>query len=109
MLDQAVDGDDISDPSPDQLHGTYPPQFDPQQQPQQPPTSNDFYQPPPTSGQPQMLPQTSNPPGSADGQFGNMGELIDPNDPMLDADPFGLSASMHYPTSYAFEQPPHQR
>jgi hypothetical protein len=30
--------------------------------------------------------------------------MIDPNDPMLDADPFGLSASMHYPTSYSFDQ-----
>jgi len=31
-----------------------------------------------------------------------MGQAIDSNDPMLDADPFGLSASMRqYPTSYA--------
>lgn len=26
--------------------------------------------------------------------------LFDPYDPMLDADPFGLSASMHFPTMY---------
>lgn len=35
-----------------------------------------------------------------------MGQAIDANDPMLDADPFGLSASMHYPTAYS-DQPPH--
>lgn len=40
---------------------------------------------------------------TSSGPFAN--EMIDPNDPMLDADPFGLSASMHYPTSYSFEQP----
>lgn len=33
-------------------------------------------------------------------------QAIDPNDPMLDADPFGLSASMHFPTSYSFDHPP---
>ena len=103
MLEQA-DPDDISDPSPDRLHGNYPPQFN---QHQQPPTS-DYYQAP-MSEQPQMMSQqamqaSSNPP-STDGQFSTMGEMIDPNDPMLDADPFGLSASMHYPTSYSFEQP----
>lgn len=30
----------------------------------------------------------------------NMNHLFDPYDPMLDADPFGLSASMHFPTMY---------
>lgn len=30
-------------------------------------------------------------------------DMIDPNDPMLDADPFGLTASMHYPTSYSYD------
>lgn len=35
------------------------------------------------------------PPGSAG---------FDPYDPMLDADPFGLSASMHFPTSYSYDQ-----
>lgn len=33
--------------------------------------------------------------------FNNMNNhLFDPYDPMLDADPFGLSASMHFPTMY---------
>ncbi|KAK3197511.1 hypothetical protein GRF29_216g413566 [Pseudopithomyces chartarum] len=32
--------------------------------------------------------------------FNGMNNLFDPYDPMLDADPFGLSASMHFPTMY---------
>jgi hypothetical protein len=94
MLDQ-TDGEDNSDPSPDRLHGTYPPQFD-----QMNPATTDFYRPsinvPPQMGPPQPNPDVQG------GPFGN--DMIDPNDPMLDADPFGLSASMHYPTAYSFEQ-----
>jgi len=30
--------------------------------------------------------------------------MFDPFDPMLDADPFGLSASMHFPTPFGFDQ-----
>jgi hypothetical protein len=99
MLDQP-DPDDNSDPSPDQLHGTYPPQFEQMNQP--PPTTNNFFQPGMTA--PPQIPQgmsgQMNGPGG--GQFGD--EMIDPGDPMLDADPFGLTASMHYPTSYSFDQ-----
>jgi hypothetical protein len=91
MLDQP-DAEDTSDPSPDQLHGTYPPQFDHHQ-----PSTSDYYQPPMSA----PLPMTSQP----QLQFGHMGEIIDPDDPMLDADPFGLSASMHYPTNYHFGSP----
>lgn len=29
---------------------------------------------------------------------------FDPYDPMLDADPFGLSASMHFPTQFTFQE-----
>ncbi|KAK5173737.1 uncharacterized protein LTR77_002418 [Saxophila tyrrhenica] len=94
MLDQP-DPDDNSDPSPDQLHGTYPPQFEQMH----PPPTSDFYQAP-LNGPPQMQPPQQVP---AEGQFGL--EMIDPNDAMLDADPFGLSASMHYPTSYSFDKP----
>ncbi|PIB01175.1 hypothetical protein CB0940_01671 [Cercospora beticola] len=50
--------------------------------------------------QPQMVPPTSHP---------GTGDYVDPNDPMLDADPFGLSASMHYPQSYAGPQYHDQR
>jgi hypothetical protein len=41
---------------------------------------------------------------SESGAYTSIPHMIDPNDPMLDADPFGLSASMHYPTSYSFDQ-----
>ncbi|KAM3415567.1 hypothetical protein BST61_g9088 [Cercospora zeina] len=51
-------------------------------------------------GQPQMVPPTSHP---------GIGDYVNPNDPMLDADPFGLSASMHYPQSYAGPQYHDQR
>lgn len=34
------------------------------------------------------------------------GYLINPEDPSLDADPFGLTASMQYSTSYSFEPEP---
>jgi len=30
-------------------------------------------------------------------------QLMDPFDPMLDLDPFGLSASMQFPTSFSFD------
>ena len=35
---------------------------------------------------------------------GGAHHLLDPFDPMLDADPFGLSASMHFPTPFNFDQ-----
>ena len=42
---------------------------------------------------------------SAASTGGGVGAFIDPYDPMLDADPFGLTASMHFP-NYTF--PPMQ-
>ncbi|KZF22159.1 hypothetical protein L228DRAFT_147491 [Xylona heveae TC161] len=35
--------------------------------------------------------------------FGAVNQLFDPFDPSLDADPFGLSASMHFPSQFSFE------
>jgi hypothetical protein len=32
-----------------------------------------------------------------------MNNVFDPYDPMLDADPFGLSASMHFPTQFSYD------
>ena len=32
------------------------------------------------------------------------GQLFDPYDPMLDADPFGLTASMHFPSPFTFQE-----
>jgi hypothetical protein len=136
MLDH-VDQQDVgeaSDTSPTQLQGSYPPQFDQAQQQQQAPPPQppqEYYQQSfgaqPSVQQHNMQPQqqyaeqqqpapqamaASQPqqaPQSAGGQFG-MSSIIDPNDPMLDADPFGLSASMHYPTAYsALDHPQNAR
>lgn len=106
--DADADGDG-EDPSADHMQGQYPPQFEQQRQqrqPQQVATSNGFYQQQPVQAHPQMMPQQQMPVATSsgahvDGQF----EMIDPGDPMLDADPFGLSASMHYPTAYQFGEP----
>lgn len=38
------------------------------------------------------------------GAFGNSNQLLGHFEPMLDADPFGLSASMHFPTPFSYEQ-----
>lgn len=51
----------------------------------------------------QNSPFANNPPLSTNEgnhSFNGMNQLFDPYDPMLDADPFGLSASMHFPTMY---------
>ncbi|KAL5388803.1 hypothetical protein DPSP01_002908 [Paraphaeosphaeria sporulosa] len=51
----------------------------------------------------QNPPYTNNGPvaaNEANHAFNGMNHLFDPYDPMLDADPFGLSASMHFPTMY---------
>ena len=36
--------------------------------------------------------------------FGSMNQMFDPFDPMLDADPFGLTASMQFPTQFSFQE-----
>jgi len=35
--------------------------------------------------------------------YSSMTQLLDPYDPMLDMDPFGLSASMQFPTQFSFD------
>ena len=35
--------------------------------------------------------------------FSSVAQLLDPYDPMLDMDPFGLSASMQFPTQFSFD------
>jgi hypothetical protein len=35
--------------------------------------------------------------------YNSMTQLLDPYDPMLDMDPFGLSASMQFPTQFSFD------
>jgi hypothetical protein len=52
-------------------------------------------------------PPIAHPSTTNGGQVGGGGfpaHGVDPYDPMLDADPFGLTASMHFPTNFAFEQ-----
>lgn len=52
-------------------------------------------------------PAISHPSTTNGGQVGGGGfpaHVIDPYDPMLDADPFGLTASMHFPTNFAYDQ-----
>lgn len=36
--------------------------------------------------------------------MGEINQPFDPFDPMLDADPFGLTASMHFPTQFTFQE-----
>lgn len=65
---------------------------------------------PPTSNMPPPLAPSQNPPFTSSSVLAPNGighvfnsmnnQLFDPYDPMLDADPFGLSASMHFPTMY---------
>lgn len=49
---------------------------------------------------PSPLAQSSHP----DGSVGGGSHPFDTFDPMLDADPFGLTASMHFPTPFGFDQ-----
>jgi hypothetical protein len=60
---------------------------------------------------PAMSPQASMgmqamqpPPSTADAGGGIHTHMIDPYDPILDADPFGLTASMHFPNQFAMPQ-----
>lgn len=124
MLDQNDhDHDHASDPdnldAHHNLQGNYPPQ---QYDAAHPPPGQGFgYQQPgqsghmPPPGQQQMTPQyeqqqqhlsQNQQQQGSESESGAYASIphIDPNDPMLDADPFGLSASMHYPTSYSFDQ-----
>ena len=36
--------------------------------------------------------------------MGEINQPFDPFDPLLDADPFGLTASMHFPTQFTFQE-----
>ena len=65
-----------------------------QMQPMQPMGPMSQMQPPQTSQN--MDPNSSAYPGMAQG--------FDPYDPMLDADPFGLTASMHFPTQFTYQE-----
>ncbi|KAF2765827.1 hypothetical protein EJ03DRAFT_279306 [Teratosphaeria nubilosa] len=95
MLDHSdIDADGphhSANASPTQLQGNYPPQFGDHAAGRQE-GAHDYYQ----QGYGVQQPEQT---GQAGTGYGVVGQ-IDPDDPMLDADPFGLSASMHYPTTY---------
>lgn len=59
----------------------------------------------PVSSRMQMQAQTTPVQGPEGGgpMMNGMNNVFDPYDPMLDADPFGLSASMHFPTQFSFD------
>lgn len=80
--------------------GPFPQTFPAQQQSMQPPMQPPIQ--PPAQNAPFTSPNTIPPAesGHAGAVFNGMNHLYDPYDPMLDADPFGLSASMHFPTLY---------
>jgi len=57
-----------------------------------------------TAGQQQIGNLQMVPAGDNGQQYGSLTQqLMDPYDPMLDMDPFGLSASMHFPTQFTFD------
>ncbi|KAF2875416.1 hypothetical protein BDV95DRAFT_485475 [Massariosphaeria phaeospora] len=90
LLDDQDPGDQSAGPGPYPHPQTFPPIHSQSMQPPMPPAQN----PPFTS--PAALA-----PNDGGGVFnGGMNHLFDPYDPMIDADPFGLSASMHFPTLY---------
>lgn len=64
-------------------------------QPPMPPAQN-----PPYTAPAALAPADNGGVGSV---FNTGHHLFDPYDPMLDADPFGLSASMHFPTQFTYE------
>jgi hypothetical protein len=56
----------------------------------------------------QQLPNPQQPLGrpgqmGENGQYNSITQMLDPYDPMLDMDPFGLSASMQFPNSFSFD------
>ena len=88
MIDDGPDPTEEVDVGP----GPYPAQAFEQQQ-------HAFSSPP--NGIPMTMPNDSMSRPDAQAGFGHM---FDPADPMLDADPFGLTASMHFPTPFSFQE-----
>ena len=63
-------------------------------------------QPPLGSQNPSLMqpPTTLQPGDPRAAQYGSMNQIFDPFDSMLDADPFGLTASMQFPTQFSFQE-----
>lgn len=51
-----------------------------------------------------MQPPRSTQTTDSNSPYPAMNPGFDPYDPMLDADPFGLTASMHFPTQFSFHE-----
>ena len=104
MLDETDPSEHSADPGP----APYPPIY------QQPPNHGHSMgiqgQPPMQAMQSMAHLQAMHPPAvSQIGEpnhtaIGEMNQPFDPFDPMLDADPFGLTASMHFPTQFTFQE-----
>ena len=85
--------------------GPYPQMFNQQPAPtsQQMPMSMQS-QPPMQQMQPKQPPPTTQALDPNNSTYSGMNPGFDPYDPMLDADPFGLTASMHFPTQFTFQE-----
>jgi len=92
-----VDDQDPSESGP----GPYPEPFPTSQQMGQQRALNQ--QPQQQPQQRQSLPQLGHQMGGHPQGYSSMTQLLDPYDPMLDMDPFGLSASMQFPTQFSFD------
>lgn len=84
------------------------------------PYPQDYHQHSPHDQQPPMVMQSEAPPmrplhtmhpphtshmiDPRNSAYGSMNQTFDVYDPMLDADPFGLTASMHFPTQFTFQE-----
>jgi hypothetical protein len=91
-----VDDQDPSESGP----GPYPEPFPTSQQMGQQQALNQ--QPSQQPQQQQSQPQLGHQMGGNPQGYNSMTQLLDPYDPMLDMDPFGLSASMQFPTQFSF-------
>lgn len=90
-----VDDQDPSESGPGPYPEPFPAHHQMNQNQQQPPQHRQL-------GQPQQGLQMAGNPQGAQG-YGSISQLLDPYDPMLDMDPFGLSASMQFPTQFSFD------
>ena len=61
-------------------------------------------QPMPPQMHPQQVQQQRQPVDPNNPMYGVMNQNFDPYDPNLDADPFGLTASMHFPTQFTYQE-----
>jgi hypothetical protein len=97
---------DDQDPAESAL-GPYPEPIPPPQQQQQQHHQQQQQQQQhiPTSHHPlgPQAPGQNLPMGENQHPYPSMTQLLDPYDPMLDMDPFGLSASMQFPSSFSFD------